>query len=333
MWVLVSTTTSDLCPAAKSVESRLRAAFLLLVEPVYPMSETAQSPTLSRRCYIGAMGALGLSGCAALAGDNADDHALVRELEASASESEESATRNNEHGAARREVQADNESSDKPAGTTTNPGEYALVEAAAFSVPLAQHLQFPGKRATRYVAGRRNGRKAIAAASQGAASMLRSGVRIEPKQLANISFSWLVPQLIQTADIADRDADDTPVRIVLAFDGDKSKFSARDAMLSELSRALTGEEMPYATLMYVWCNQRAAETVVDNPRSRRIRKLVVESGAQNLGKWRDYERNIHTDFLRAFGEAPGPLTGVGIMTDTDNTKSRALAWYGGIRLS
>lgn len=27
-------------------------------------------------------------------------------------------------------------------------------------------------------------------------------------------------------------------------------------MLSELVRAVTGEEMPYATLMYVWCNTR-----------------------------------------------------------------------------
>ena len=79
---------------------------------------------------------------------------------------------------------------------------------------------------------------------------------------------------VRSVSAAARDADDAPVRLVLAFEGDRSRFSAKNAMLSELARALTGEEMPYATLMYVWCNKRAPGTVVRNPRTDRIRKLV-----------------------------------------------------------
>ena len=51
-----------------------------------------------------------------------------------------------------------------------------------------------------------------------------------------------------------RERGDSPVRLILAFEGDRSRFSAKNAMLSELTRALTGEDMPYATLMYVWSN-------------------------------------------------------------------------------
>jgi Protein of unknown function (DUF3047) len=163
--------------------------------------------------------------------------------------------------------------------------------------------------------------------------MLRSNLRIEPQRLDKIQFSWWVPQLIAGADMADRDADDTPVRIVLAFDGDRSTFSARDSMMSELARTLTGEPMPYATLMYVWCGERAADTVLSSPRTQRIRKVVVESGTRHLNQWRNYQRDIRADFVRAFGETPGALVGVGIMTDTDNTKGRALAWYGPIQLT
>ena len=36
-----------------------------------------------------------------------------------------------------------------------------------------------------------------------------------------------------------------------------------------LLRILTGEELPYATLMYVWCNKRAPGSVVRNPRTDR----------------------------------------------------------------
>jgi hypothetical protein len=157
-------------------------------------------------------------------------------------------------------------------------------------------------------------------------------VRIEPAELGSVRFSWKVPELIAGADLAARDADDSPVRVVLFFEGDRSRFSARDAMMAELVRAVTGEEMPYATLMYVWCNRRAPGSLISNPRTERVRTMVVESGTRNLNHWLDYDRNIRADYERAFGEAPGALIGVGIMTDSDNTRSTAQAWYGPVRL-
>jgi hypothetical protein len=59
---------------------------------------------------------------------------------------------------------------------------------------------------------------------------------------------------------------------------------------------------------------------------------VVESGPQNIMQWRDYERDIRADYLRVFGEPPGALVGVAIMTDSDNTRSSAQAWYGPLTL-
>jgi hypothetical protein len=146
-----------------------------------------------------------------------------------------------------------------------------------------------------------------------------------------VRFSWKVPALIEQADMALRDKDDAPVRIVLAFEGDRTRFSERDAALSELVHALTGEPMPYATLMYVWCNRREPGTVIRSPRSDRIRKLVVESGPRRLNRWLEYERDIRADYVRVFGEQPGALIGIAIMTDSDNTRSRAQAWYGPVR--
>jgi hypothetical protein len=163
--------------------------------------------------------------------------------------------------------------------------------------------------------------------------MLRHRLRIEPADLGSVRFSWKVPELIAEADMALRDKSDSPVRIVLAFDGDRSKFSMKNSLLAELSRTLMGEEMPYATLMYVWCNQRPAGTVIPNANTDRIRKMVVETGAARLNQWLDYERNIRADYEKAFGEAPGALIGMAIMTDSDNTKSSARAWYGPVRLA
>ena len=162
--------------------------------------------------------------------------------------------------------------------------------------------------------------------------MLRQTIRAEPGELGKVSFSWKVPALIAGADMMQADTDDSPVRVVLAFEGDRSRFSAKNAMISELALTLTGEPLPYATLMYVWGTHREPGSVILSHRTDRIRKLVLESGPQRLGQWLDYERDIKADFEKAFGEAPGALVGVGIMTDTDNTRGHAQAWYGPVTL-
>jgi len=194
-----------------------------------------------------------------------------------------------------------------------------------------EHHRFPSKSPTRYRYAREQGRDTVAVASHAAASAMRRRVNVAPADLGQLQFSWRVPALIERADMGKRNDDDSAVRVILAFEGDRSRFSQRDAMLSELSRAITGEELPYATLMYVWCNWRPAGTVIANPRTDRVRKLVVESGAGNLGRWLEYERDVRADFERVFGEPPGRLRTVAIMTDTDNTRSQVSASYGPVR--
>jgi Protein of unknown function (DUF3047) len=196
-----------------------------------------------------------------------------------------------------------------------------------------RHFALPGKTATIYSFSQQDGRRALTAKAGTSASMMRRDMNIAATDLTDLSFSWRVPQLIENADLAERDLDDSPVRIVLTFEGDKSKFSAKNAMLSELAQVMTGEPLPYATLMYVWCNKRPSDSVVINPRTDRIRSVVVESGKKNLRQWLDYKRNVRNDFKKAYGEAPGKLLSVAIMTDSDNTKTQAAAAYGDVRFS
>jgi hypothetical protein len=58
--------------------------------------------------------------------------------------------------------------------------------------------------------------------------------------------------------------------------------------------------------------------------------IVVESGDAKAGTWVDERRNLLDDYRRAFGEDPPKVSGVAIMTDTDNTGETATAWYGDI---
>lgn len=187
----------------------------------------------------------------------------------------------------------------------------------------------PGKRETLYQSVVQGvGQDALAVHAKSSASMLRRKIQVPGHQLGRTRFSWKVQDLIAQGDMADKDLDDAPVRIVFAFDGDRSLFSAKNAMLSELSHALTGEPMPYAVLMYVWSKHRPVGTVIPSPRTDRIRKLVVESGPARLGQWTHFERDLRADFMQLFGEAPGTLSAMGVMTDTDNTRTTVDALYG-----
>jgi Protein of unknown function (DUF3047) len=194
------------------------------------------------------------------------------------------------------------------------------------------NVPLPGKVRTAYTETTQNGRPLVYAESTGSASMLRRQLRLDASNLGRVRFSWRVPELIADADLTDRDTSDSPVRLILAFEGDHGKLSLRNRMLFELAHALTGESPPYATLMYVWDNKAPIESVIHSGRTDRIRKIVIESGRNHVDTWRQYERDIAADYRRAFGEEPGPLVAVGLMTDSDNTGSAARAWYGEVRI-
>ncbi len=218
------------------------------------------------------------------------------------------------------------------APTRVAPPVEDAARAAGFG-PDWQGVPLPGKRHTRYRAASEAGRSCLHASADRSASMWRRKVHVSPSDLGQLRFSWKVQQLIAEADMSDRDTDDAPVRVVLAFDGDHGRLDLRDRMLFDLAESLTGERPPYATLMYVWDNHAPVDSVLPGFRTDRIRKLVLESGPQRLSRWLDYQRDVAADFRRLYGEEPGALIGVAVMTDADNTQSRSEAWYGPIQLT
>ncbi len=192
-------------------------------------------------------------------------------------------------------------------------------------------MPLPGKAQTRYQWEMKDGRLALAAQAEGSASLWRRRLQRPPDALGDVIFSWWVDQLIADANLTQAERADSPARLLLGFGGDVSRLPQRTRLMFDLAEALTGEPPPYATLMYVWANGAPLESVLMSPRTDRVRKIVVDTGSAGLGSWRDHRRPLAADFRRAFGEDPGPLLSVAVMTDADNTRSRAKAWYGPIR--
>ena len=55
-------------------------------------------------------------------------------------------------------------------------------------------------------------------------------------------------------------------------------------------------------------------------------------GSDPTDTWFVEERNVFDDYRAAFGSDPPPVVGIGLMTDSDNTGEKAVAYYGDITL-
>jgi len=156
------------------------------------------------------------------------------------------------------------------------------------------------------------------------------GRTIAPNE--RLQWDWRIDLPPSDADPGDRSREDSAMRVALSFSGDRSQMPARELMLSDLSQALTGNEIPYATLVYVWAPERELGEIVIDPRTTRVRSIVVGNQTTPMRTWLRTRRDVAADFAEVFGEPPGPLKGIALFVDADHTESRAIGWYGDLSL-
>jgi hypothetical protein len=185
---------------------------------------------------------------------------------------------------------------------------------------------------TRYRIVRDDGKPVLEARSESAASGLLQEVSIDPAVHRFISWRWKAAELIPAADNARRGTDDSPVRVIVAFDGDRSKFDFEDRAMADMAKLMSGREMPYATIMYIWENKLPVDTILDNAVTSRAKMIVAESGPKRVGQWLTFKRDLVEDYRRAYGEEPGRIISVGVMTDSNSTGTNVTAYYGDISL-
>jgi hypothetical protein len=225
------------------------------------------------------------------------------------------------------------------AGTPQRPPASALSpEVSSFSV-LSPGSAMPAawqpwslsrfKPPSRYELIEDAGTTVVRARAQASASGMIHYLDIDPREQPLLSWRWKVMDLLPTAS----SADDSPARIVVSFDGDTGKLDFSDRLFYDQFRLFTGQQLPYAALMYVWGSKTPTDGIVPNPYTSRIKIIVVESGREGLGRWLREQRNVAADFRRAFGEEPGRIISVGILTETDASEHPLDVYYGDLAFS
>jgi hypothetical protein len=187
------------------------------------------------------------------------------------------------------------------------------------------------KRDTVYKVARVEGRAVMRGSADGSASLFVAPIKPAMAVPTTLSWEWKTDALVPGADNRDKAREDAPLRVLVAFDGNIAGLPEEEQKRFKRAKSLTGRQPPYAVMMYIWSDQVPVGSVMTSAHTSQVKMLAVASGSGGLGNWQSVQRNLGEDYRRAYGTAPGPVLGVAVMTDTDNTGTKAVGEYADIR--
>jgi hypothetical protein len=191
-------------------------------------------------------------------------------------------------------------------------------------------LDLPKRDQTKYELTTESGRACIKAISENSASGLIYKVDIDPNEFPIIEWRWKIEDTLADGDYSKKSGDDYPARIYITFDYDKKNLGIGDRLKYAAIKTFTRYTVPLRAVNYIWANKAPEGTIAPNAYTDWVYMIAVKTGNQQAGDWHVEIQNILEDYRTAFGEEPPAITGVAIMTDSDNTKQSATAYYGDI---
>jgi len=127
-----------------------------------------------------------------------------------------------------------------------------------------------------------------------------------------LSWRWRVAELPTGADERVAATNDSAAGVYVVFKG---------GFAGLLPRAIK----------YVWSAREPRGAAMPSPRYPNARIVVLESGADATPSWHTETVNVLDDYRRLFRAEPPDPQGIALLTDADDTGSRAVADYGDFR--
>ena len=156
---------------------------------------------------------------------------------------------------------------------------------------------------TQYELQKQKTKTVLVSNSQQSASLLYKKVHINLNQTPYINWYWLVDHTyVNNQFEKEKRGDDFPARIYIAI---KPKL---------------GQIKPRA-LTYVWASHAQKLSHWKNPFSKNVEVFALETGDALTKKWIQEKRNLQQDLNRFFGQHIDAIEGIGVMTDSDNSKT------------
>ena len=163
---------------------------------------------------------------------------------------------------------------------------------------------------------------------------------------ALLQWRWRVDQPLsggsQPPDLLTKAGDDAALKVCVTLDHPLDRVPFLERTLLRMARSVSGENLPAATVCYVWDSGGPAPLEGVNPYTRRVRFISLQGRNAPLTRWTSESRDVAKDFAHLFADelpqgaltprtALPPVTAVLIGADSDNTASRSTAWVADLR--
>lgn len=159
------------------------------------------------------------------------------------------------------------------------------------------------------------GTTVLKAESNGSASGLFNEQRIDLQKTPVLNWSWRIENRLGNINEQDKSGDDYAARVYIVVNGGLAFWRTRAIDYVWASTSPKGK---------IWPNAFAGDHVM---------MIALRSSADKTGTWYTEKRNILADLKQFVGEDIRYIDAIAIMTDTDNSNSKATAYYGDIYFS
>lgn len=164
-----------------------------------------------------------------------------------------------------------------------------------------------------------------------------------------LSWRWRLDQPLSggkaAPDLLTKPGDDAALKVCVMLDHPLERVPFWERTTLRLARSISGEDLPAATLCYVWDSARPAGLEAANPYTRRVRFISLRGSDTPLGRWHTEQRDVAQDFARLFADELPPgitaplaslaqtpaITTVLLGADSDNTASHSVGWVADLR--
>ncbi len=154
-----------------------------------------------------------------------------------------------------------------------------------------------------------DGNAFLCAHSKGDAIAIGKKFEVDISRFPILRWRWKVDKLPQGADERFKETGDSAAGIYVYFPSGFRKWNPK-------------------AIKYVWSSTELPRGFsLSSPYASRTKIIILENKHSPVGEWVEEQVNIKTDYERFFGEKLKKVKGIGIMTDSDNTKSEASACY------
>jgi hypothetical protein len=156
-----------------------------------------------------------------------------------------------------------------------------------------------------------------------------------------LQWHWRLDQPLTggkgVADILTKAGDDAALKVCVMFDHPLDRVPFAQRTLLRIARSVSGEDLPAATLCYVWDSLHPAGLQGANPYTQRVRFITLQGQGAPLAQWQTETRDVATDFATLFAdELPAgadvpKVRALLIGADSDNTGAESVGWVRGIQ--